>query len=266
MDLADARALWDPEPGWLNTASYGLPPAPAWRRAAAGAGRLAARRARRWEGWDESTERARRGVRPARRRRRRRRVRRRAGLPAARPGRGRPAGKGRVVVPDRSSPRTCSRGWCTRTAGSRSHRPDRPAARRDHGRAPTLVAFSLVQSVDRRGRRTGRGRGGGPAQSMRSSSSTRSQAVGWLPIDAREVDAFACVGYKWLMSPRGSAFLRAVRAAAASGCGRSPPAGTPARTSTRRTTARRCGWPPTPAASTSHRPGSAGWAPLPPSN
>ena len=30
MDLADARALWDPEPGWLNTASYGLPPATAW--------------------------------------------------------------------------------------------------------------------------------------------------------------------------------------------------------------------------------------------
>ena len=29
MELADARALWDPEPGWLNTASYGLPPAPA---------------------------------------------------------------------------------------------------------------------------------------------------------------------------------------------------------------------------------------------
>ncbi len=34
-----------------------------------------------------------------------------------------------------------------------------------------------------------------------------SQAVGWLPTDAGEVDAFACVGYKWLMSPRGSAFL-----------------------------------------------------------
>ena len=34
-----------------------------------------------------------------------------------------------------------------------------------------------------------------------------SQAVGWLPVDASQVDAFACVGYKWLMSPRGSAFL-----------------------------------------------------------
>jgi selenocysteine lyase/cysteine desulfurase len=34
-----------------------------------------------------------------------------------------------------------------------------------------------------------------------------SQAVGWLPVDASQVDAFACVGYKGLMSPRGSAFL-----------------------------------------------------------
>jgi hypothetical protein len=30
VELADAARLWDPEPGWLNTASYGLPPRPAW--------------------------------------------------------------------------------------------------------------------------------------------------------------------------------------------------------------------------------------------
>ncbi|PZF80441.1 aminotransferase, partial [Jiangella anatolica] len=30
MDLTEARDLFSPEPGWLNTASYGLPPAPAW--------------------------------------------------------------------------------------------------------------------------------------------------------------------------------------------------------------------------------------------
>jgi len=33
------------------------------------------------------------------------------------------------------------------------------------------------------------------------------QAVGWLPIDAGRFDAVACGAYKWLMSPRGSAFL-----------------------------------------------------------
>ena len=30
MDVAKAQSLWEPEPGWLNTASYGLPPTPAW--------------------------------------------------------------------------------------------------------------------------------------------------------------------------------------------------------------------------------------------
>jgi selenocysteine lyase/cysteine desulfurase len=33
------------------------------------------------------------------------------------------------------------------------------------------------------------------------------QAVGWLPIDAGRFDAFVCSAYKWLMSPRGTAFL-----------------------------------------------------------
>ena len=30
MTLADAQALFEPEPGWLNTASYGLSPKPSW--------------------------------------------------------------------------------------------------------------------------------------------------------------------------------------------------------------------------------------------
>jgi selenocysteine lyase/cysteine desulfurase len=33
------------------------------------------------------------------------------------------------------------------------------------------------------------------------------QAVGWLPIDAGRFDAVVCGAYKWLMSPRGTAFL-----------------------------------------------------------
>ncbi|MEU8223487.1 aminotransferase class V-fold PLP-dependent enzyme [Kribbella sp. NPDC048915] len=55
MDIA---ALWDPEPGWLNTASYGLPPKPAWDalQAALADWRVGATS---WEPWDESTTRAR---------------------------------------------------------------------------------------------------------------------------------------------------------------------------------------------------------------
>jgi selenocysteine lyase/cysteine desulfurase len=33
------------------------------------------------------------------------------------------------------------------------------------------------------------------------------QAVGWLPLDATRFDAVACAAYKWLMSPRGTAFM-----------------------------------------------------------
>ena len=34
-----------------------------------------------------------------------------------------------------------------------------------------------------------------------------SQACGWLPLDARPVDYLVCAGYKWLLSPRGTAYL-----------------------------------------------------------
>ncbi|HVP03892.1 MAG TPA: aminotransferase class V-fold PLP-dependent enzyme [Solirubrobacteraceae bacterium] len=33
------------------------------------------------------------------------------------------------------------------------------------------------------------------------------QAVGWLPVDARAADYLVCGAYKWLLAPRGSAFL-----------------------------------------------------------
>ena len=38
-------------------------------------------------------------------------------------------------------------------------------------------------------------------------------AIGWLPLDASRFDAVACACYKWLMCPRGTAFLRARRGA-----------------------------------------------------
>jgi len=50
--------LWDPQPGWLNTASYGLPPRPGWEalQTALSDWRVGATS---WEPWDESTTRAR---------------------------------------------------------------------------------------------------------------------------------------------------------------------------------------------------------------
>ncbi|GAA0612365.1 aminotransferase class V-fold PLP-dependent enzyme [Kribbella sandramycini] len=50
--------LWDPVPGWLNTASYGLPPRPAWEalQSVLADWRVGATS---WEPWDESTSRSR---------------------------------------------------------------------------------------------------------------------------------------------------------------------------------------------------------------
>ncbi|MET7282312.1 aminotransferase class V-fold PLP-dependent enzyme [Kribbella sp. NPDC005582] len=54
----DYSELWDPKPGWLNTASYGLPPRPGWEalQAALADWRVGATT---WEPWDESTTRSR---------------------------------------------------------------------------------------------------------------------------------------------------------------------------------------------------------------
>ena len=58
VDLSPAVRLWDPEPGWLNTASYGLPPRPAWDALQAALAEWRGGRTS-WEPWDESTGRAR---------------------------------------------------------------------------------------------------------------------------------------------------------------------------------------------------------------
>ncbi len=54
MDIATAQKLWDPQPGWLDTASYGLPPKPAWERLQAALDDWRVGRTS-WEAWDEST-------------------------------------------------------------------------------------------------------------------------------------------------------------------------------------------------------------------
>ena len=55
---SEFEGLWDPQPGWLNTASYGLPPRPAWEalQAVLHDWQVGATS---WEPWDGSTIRAR---------------------------------------------------------------------------------------------------------------------------------------------------------------------------------------------------------------
>jgi selenocysteine lyase/cysteine desulfurase len=205
IDLHEAQRLWQPAGPYLNTASYGLPPQPAWdalQRALEDwhHGRTS------WEGWGASTEGARRafarlvGVEPER-------VAvggtvsQLIGVVAA----ALPDGS-RVLAPGGEFTSLlfpfmvqADRGVEVTTV------PLERLAEAVDART-TLVAFSPVQSAD-----------GKVADSDAIIAAARhhgalvaadgTQACGWLPFDASRVDFLACAAYKWLMSPRGTAFL-----------------------------------------------------------
>ena len=196
--------MWDPSPGWLDTASYGLPPRPAWDelQKALDDWRLGRRS---WHGWDESTHRAREAF---------------ARLLHADPSHvaigstvsglvavvasALPSGA-RVVVPEVEFTSNLfpwlvheDRGVTVRTVAL-DDLPDAVDSRTD------LVAFSLVQSA------TGQI---APYDAVIDAARTHNalvcvdatQACGWLPFEATRVDVLACSAYKWLMAPRGVAF------------------------------------------------------------
>ncbi|MCO5972435.1 aminotransferase class V-fold PLP-dependent enzyme [Actinoallomurus soli] len=201
MNLDEAVRLWDPEPGWLNTASYGIPPTPAfealqsalaeWRRGVNG-----------WDKWDRSTDRA-RGA-----------FARLVGVPADDVAVGASAAQvlapvaaslppgSRVVVPDIEQTSNLFP-WLVQDLDVRTVPPaDLPAAIDERTDA---VAFSLVQSAT-----------GEVAAVDEVVAAARAhgaliiadatQAVGWTPVDATPFDVLAVSAYKWLMCPRGTAF------------------------------------------------------------
>jgi selenocysteine lyase/cysteine desulfurase len=72
--------------------------------------------------------------------------------------------------------------------------------------ATSLVAFSAVQSAD--GRVADLDAIAAAARDCGAASLVdATQACGWLPLEAQSFDYLACSAYKWLLSPRGSAFL-----------------------------------------------------------
>lgn len=202
MDIGEARRLWQPEPGWLDTASYGLPPLPAWEALQAA---LADWRVGRtsWEGWDSSTTRSREAFA------------RLVGVPAGDVAIGStvsqllapvaaalPPGAG-VLAPDVEFASNLFP-WLARP--DLRVRTVAPAAVADAVDAGTdLVAFSLVQSatgeVAAYGEIVAAARAHGALVVVDAT-----QACGWLPFEAGPADVVVAAAYKWLMSPRGSAF------------------------------------------------------------
>ncbi|MFI6813339.1 aminotransferase class V-fold PLP-dependent enzyme [Nonomuraea sp. NPDC050328] len=198
--LIDAKDLFEADPGFLNTASYGLPP-----RAASQALDTALAQWRRgstdWSTWDAATDRARAGF---------------ARLLDTTPDHVTISSTGaqlvssiatalppgaRVLVPDIEF--TSNLFPWAQAATVETAPPERLADAIHPGL--DAVAFSLVQSAT-----------GQVAALTDIITAARahdllvvtdaSQAAGWLPFTTDGLDAVVCSAYKWLMAPRGAAF------------------------------------------------------------
>ncbi len=203
MNIPEARALWEPVGVYCNTASYGLPPRPGWEALQSALADWHGGRTS-WEDWARSTERA-RAV-----------FARLVGVEVSCVAVGSTVSElvgsvvtalpdgARVVVPDVEFtsmlfPLLVQQRLDVQTV---------PAAQlagavRDGAAA---VAFSAVQMS------TGEVADHEAIISAADDVGAitlcdATQAVGWLPLQASRFDAVVCAAYKWLMSPRGSAFV-----------------------------------------------------------
>jgi selenocysteine lyase/cysteine desulfurase len=205
VSIAEVQDLWAPQGTYLNTASYGLPPRPGWDALQAALADWHGGRTS-WEGWGEATEGSRRSfarlvdVDPAH-----------VAIGATVSGL---VGLIAASLPDGTSVLApeieftsnlfpylaqAHRGVTVRTV---------PAAELAQSIDATVdvVAFSAVQmatgevadfeAITAAAERNGV-----------VSVCDATQAAGWLPIAAGDFDFVVCGAYKWLMCPRGVAFL-----------------------------------------------------------
>ncbi|HZM75321.1 MAG TPA: aminotransferase class V-fold PLP-dependent enzyme [Candidatus Limnocylindrales bacterium] len=201
----DISRLWTVQPGWLNTASYGLPPVPAWEALQTSLADWCTGRTS-WESWGDSVSAARQGFA------------RLIGVAAADVAVGAqvsqmlapvaagvPSGA-TVLLPDVEFTSNvfpwavhADRGVQMRAA---------PVEKLAEYIDPSVgvVAFSLVQSSN-----------GEIAPYEEIVAAARAagawvivdatQACGWLPFDGSLADAVVIGAYKWLMAPRGTGFI-----------------------------------------------------------
>lgn len=205
MELADARRLFSPEGTYLNTASYGLPPRPAWEAVQAAQDEWRHGRTG-FDGWDASVGRSRASWA------------RLHGVPEA-----------DVAIGPQVSP------FVGLVAASLEPGAQVLGAREDFTSLlfpllvqeargvrvrlvaldelaeaidgeTDLVAVSAVQSADGRCADLDAIAAACAHHGARTLVDA-TQACGWLPLDASRFDHVLCAGYKWLLAPRGTAFF-----------------------------------------------------------
>lgn len=205
MEIADARPLFSPEGAYLNTATYGLPPATAFAAFTAAAEEWRHGRTG-FDGWDRSVGAARASFA------------RLAGVPVADVAVGAavsgfaglvaaalPAGA-RVLAAEEDFTSVLFPFLAQETRGVRVELVPLDRLAVALGPEHDLVAVSSVQSADGRLADLGALADAAAAHDVRTFVDT-TQSTGWLPLDHGRFDYTACAGYKWLCSPRGTAFF-----------------------------------------------------------
>jgi selenocysteine lyase/cysteine desulfurase len=203
MSISEAQPFWEAAGVYCNTASYGLPPRPAWDALQSALADWHGGRTS-WEHWGRSTERARAAFA------------RLVGVGVERVAVGSTVSelvgsvvtalpdRARVVVPEVEFTSTLFPLLVQRRLDVRTV----PLAALVESIVDGVdaVAFSAVQMST------------GEVADLEMIATAAAdvgaitlcdatQAIGWLPLQAERFDAVVCGAYKWLMSPRGSAFL-----------------------------------------------------------
>jgi selenocysteine lyase/cysteine desulfurase len=204
MTIEDAQELYKPEPGWLNTASYGLPPLPAWDALQAALDDWRIGRGS-WVEWGETAEVARAAFA------------RLVGADVSTIAIGSVVSQfvgllagslppaARVLVPEIEFGSNIFPYQMHEARGVRVDRVpfDQLVDRIDD--SVDVVAVSAVQSST--GELADLGEIGARARAVGAIVAVdATQAVGWLPVGVADADLLVCTAYKWLCSPRGATF------------------------------------------------------------
>ncbi len=205
MDVRSAQGLWAPAGTYLNTASYGLPPAPAWEALQSAledwhVGRTS------WEHWGVPGEEARASFArlvsvPVETVAIAGNVSTLLGLVAVSV----PDGA-RVLAPEVEFTSVLFPFMAQERRGVSVRLVPAAELAGEIGADVDVVAFSAVQmATGEVADLEGIARAAREHDVMTVVDAT--QAVGWLPLDASRFDVVAAHAYKWMLSPRGTAFM-----------------------------------------------------------